>query len=188
METKLISSLSLPQDVAIVVYNRMNQDRSNLIDEKRNDLDCRPPFFWHHIRTERRRCGIWETWQQAPPGSTARDLFDRGQTNGEHAPNWVTLWLLYSVFRSRDFRNNRNRRLGYDAGEGGGSGSGRSGKCVFVFVCFRAQCALRRLGVTGSTDQVRIFLDLPSALAGSGSSGGTETKYYDPARNAHLVR
>jgi hypothetical protein len=24
----------------------------------------------------------------------------------------VTLWLLYSVFRSRDIRNNRNRRAG----------------------------------------------------------------------------
>ncbi len=55
----------------------------------------------------------------------ARTLFDRGQTNGEHAPNWVTLWLLYSVFRSRDFRNNRNRRNGDDRGEGG---NGRPGE------------------------------------------------------------
>jgi hypothetical protein len=116
---------SLSQEVAIAVYNRMNQDRSNLIDEKRGDPECRPPFFWHHIRNERRRCGILETWQQAPAGSMARTLFDRGQTSGEHAPNWVTLWLLYSVFRSRDFRNNRNRRNGDDRGDGG---NGRSGK------------------------------------------------------------
>jgi hypothetical protein len=103
----------------------MNQDRSNLIDEKRGDPECRPPFFWHHIRNERRRLGILDTWQQAPVGSMARSLFDRGQTNGEHAPNWVTLWLLYSVFRSRDFRNNRNRRNGDDRGDGG---NGRPGK------------------------------------------------------------
>jgi hypothetical protein len=103
----------------------MNQDRSNLIDEKRNDPECRPPFFWHHIRNQRRRSGIMETWQQAPAGSMARTLFDRGHTNGEHAPNWVTLWLLYSVFRSRDFRNNRNRRNGDDRGDGG---NGRPGK------------------------------------------------------------
>ncbi|ERF68443.1 hypothetical protein EPUS_03761 [Endocarpon pusillum Z07020] len=134
------------REVAIAVYNRMNQDRSNLIDEKRGDPDCRPPFFWHHIRNERRRCGILDTWQQAPAGSMARTLFDRGQTNGEHAPNWVTLWLLYSVFRSRDFRNNRNRRNGDDRGEGG---TGRPG---------------------------------PS------NGGNSDTKYYDPARNAHLVR
>jgi hypothetical protein len=42
-------------------------------------------------------------------------MFDRGATAGEHAPNWVTLWLLYSVFRSRDVRNNRNRRAGEGA-------------------------------------------------------------------------
>ncbi len=119
------SPLISPQEVAIAVYNRMNQDRSNLIEEKRCDAECRPPFFWHHIRNERRRCGILETWQQAPTGSMARILFDRGQTSGEHAPNWVTLWLLYSVFRSRDFRNNRNRRNGDDRGDGG---NGRPGE------------------------------------------------------------
>jgi len=63
-----------------------------------------------------------ETWQRAQAGTTTRRMFDSGATNGEHAPNWVTLWLLYSVFRSRDFRNNRNRRNGDDKGNGGGSG------------------------------------------------------------------
>ena len=61
-----------------------------------------------------------ETWQRAQTGTITRRLFDYGATNGEHAPNWVTLWLLYSVFRSRDFRNNRNRRNGDDKGNGGG--------------------------------------------------------------------
>jgi hypothetical protein len=47
-------------------------------------------------------------------------MFDRGATTGEHAPNWVTMWLLYSVFRSRDVRNNRNRRTGEGSGGSGG--------------------------------------------------------------------
>ena len=101
------------------MYNRMNQDRTNLIDERRGDPATRPPFFWHHIRPDRRRQAIMETWQRAQTGTITRRLFDYGATNGEHAPNWVTLWLLYSVFRSRDFRNNRNRRNGDDKGNGG---------------------------------------------------------------------
>jgi hypothetical protein len=107
------------QDEAIAVYNRMNQDRTNLIDERLGDAATRPPFFWHHIRPDRRRQAIMETWQRAQAGTVTRRLFDCGATNGEHAPNWVTLWLLYSVFRSRDFRNNRNRRSGDDKGSGG---------------------------------------------------------------------
>jgi len=102
------------------VYSRLNNDRSNLIDEKRNDQAIQPPYFWHHIRPDRRRQAIIDTWQNARPGTIQRQLFDRGATNGEHAPNWVTLWLLYSVFRSRDTRNNRNRRAGEGASAGGG--------------------------------------------------------------------
>lgn len=124
------------------MYNRMNQDPTNLIDERRGDPECRPPFFWHHIRNERRRSGILETWQQAPIGSMARSLFDRGQTNGEHAPNWVTLWLLYSVFRSRDFRNNRNRRNGDDRGDGG---TGRPGKNLCLHDLTKADHGVKAL-------------------------------------------
>lgn len=98
------------------MYNKLNSDRSSLLDEKRNDGTITPPFFWHHIRPERRRQAIIDTWQQAKPGTIQRTLFDLGATNGEHAPNWVTLWLLYSVFRSRDIRNNRNRRTGEGSG------------------------------------------------------------------------
>ena len=107
------------KDEAIAVYNRMNQDRSNLIEERARDPATRPPFFWHHIQPNRRREAIIETWQRAAGGTVARRLFDLGATSGEYAPNWVTLWLLYSVFRSRDFRNNRNRRNGDDKGPGG---------------------------------------------------------------------
>jgi hypothetical protein len=98
------------KDEAIAVYNRINADRSSLIEEQRNNQATKAPFFWHHIRPDRRRQAIMETWHQARRGTDARRLFDYGQTDGEHAPNWVTLWLLYSVFRSRDIRNNRNRR------------------------------------------------------------------------------
>ena len=98
------------QDEAIAVYNRINADRTSLIEEQRNNNNTQAPFFWHHIRPDRRRQAIMETWHQARRGSDQRRLFDCGQTDGEHAPNWVTLWLLYSVFRSRDIRNNRNRR------------------------------------------------------------------------------
>jgi hypothetical protein len=109
------------QEEAIVVYNKLNQDRQNLIDDKRNDSSITTPFFWHHIRQDRRRQAIIDTWQQAKPGTVARTLFDQGATTGEHAPNWVTLWLLYSVFRSRDIRNNRNRRAGESGSSGGKS-------------------------------------------------------------------
>ncbi|ETI25060.1 hypothetical protein G647_04430 [Cladophialophora carrionii CBS 160.54] len=114
------------REEAIVVYNRLNADRSNLIDDKRNDASITTPFFWHHIRQDRRRQAIIDTWQQAKPGTVARTLFDQGATTGEHAPNWVTLWLLYSVFRSRDIRNNRNRRAG-EGSSTAGHGSSSSG-------------------------------------------------------------
>ncbi|RMJ25617.1 hypothetical protein PHISP_03489 [Aspergillus sp. HF37] len=98
------------RDEAILVYNRMNQDKSDLLDSVRNDPSTRAPFFWHHIRPERQRWAILEIWRNAGPST--RPLFDRGVTNGEYGPNWVAGWLLYSVFRSRDIRNNRNRRKG----------------------------------------------------------------------------
>ena len=109
---KLWANADRKQEEAIAVYSRLNSDRTSLIDEKRNDKATAPPFFWHHIRQDRRRQAVIDTWQQAKPGTIQRTLFDKGATTGEHAPNWVTLWLLYSVFRSRDIRNNRNRRAG----------------------------------------------------------------------------
>ncbi|KAJ5272728.1 hypothetical protein N7478_007853 [Penicillium angulare] len=98
------------RDEAIVVYNRMNQDNSFLVDAVRHDPNTRPPFFWHHILPDRQRWAILETWRNAGP--LTRSLFDRGATSSEYGPNWVAGWLLYSVFRSRDVRNNRNRRKG----------------------------------------------------------------------------
>ncbi|KAJ5317159.1 hypothetical protein N7508_001667 [Penicillium antarcticum] len=108
------------RDEAIMVYNRMNQDTTNLLDNIRADPNTRPPFFWHHIRPDRQRWAILEMWRNSAP--LTRPLFDRGITNGEYGPNWVAGWLLYSVFRSRDVRNNRNRRKG-EAGTGGSGGS-----------------------------------------------------------------
>ncbi len=110
--------LTLTQDEAIAVYNRLNQDRNNLIEEKRTEQAVQPPFFWHHIRPEVRRRAVIDTWQNARPNTDQRRLFDAGATAGEHAPNWVTLWLLYSVFRSRDVRNNRSRRGESNGGSG----------------------------------------------------------------------
>jgi hypothetical protein len=102
------------QDEAIVVYNRLNEDTSNLLDSMAHDPATRPPFFWHHIRPERQRWGIIEISQNAGPLTCG--FFARGATAGECGPNWVAGWLLYSVFRSRDVRNNRNRRKGDDHG------------------------------------------------------------------------
>ncbi|ODM23175.1 hypothetical protein SI65_00764 [Aspergillus cristatus] len=101
------------RDEAIQIYNRMNQDRSNLLDSLRDDPRTQPPFYWHHIRPECQRWGILEIWRTA--SSYTRPYFDRGSTSGEYGPNWVAGWLLYSVFRSRDERNNRNRRRGNEA-------------------------------------------------------------------------
>ncbi|KAL2359981.1 hypothetical protein RJZ56_007161 [Blastomyces dermatitidis] len=115
------------RDEAIVVYNQLNQDSSNLVENLRNDPSIRPPYFWHHIRQERQRWGILEIWRNSRP--VTRAWFDRGITDGEYGPNWVTGWLLYSVFRSRDFRNNRNRRKGEDSGSGNsGSTNTRQGQ------------------------------------------------------------
>lgn len=108
--TPICDIANAEQDEAIMVYNRMNQDTSHLLDNVRADPNTRPPFFWHHIRPDRQRWAIMEIWRNAGP--LTRPLFDRGGTNGEYGPNWVAGWLLYSVFRSRDVRNNRNRRKG----------------------------------------------------------------------------
>ncbi|KKZ61963.1 hypothetical protein EMCG_03556 [[Emmonsia] crescens] len=118
------------RDEAIIVYNILNQDNSNLLENLSNDPSIRPPFFWHHIRPERQRWGILEIWRNSKP--VTRAWFDRGITEGEYGPNWVTGWLLYSVFRSRDVRNNRNRRKGEDGGSGnlGGEGQPKNGRCA----------------------------------------------------------
>ncbi|KAF7712740.1 Uncharacterized protein PECH_001388, partial [Penicillium ucsense] len=100
-------------DEAINVYNHLNQDTTHLLDTVRADPNTRPPFFWHHIRPDHQRWAIMEIWRNSGP--LTRPLFDRGGTNGEYGPNWVAGWLLYSVFRSRDVRNNRNRRKGESA-------------------------------------------------------------------------
>jgi hypothetical protein len=112
------SKANVEQDEAIRVYNALNSDRSSLMEPQRSDPSYQAPFFWHHIRQERRRQAIIDTWQHARPQSEARIMFDRGATPGEHGPNWVTAWLLYSVFRSRDVRNNRNRRAGKTSDRG----------------------------------------------------------------------
>ncbi|RAL16081.1 uncharacterized protein BO97DRAFT_337489 [Aspergillus homomorphus CBS 101889] len=105
------------RDEAIQTYNHLNEDRSNLLDSVAADPSTRPPYFWHHIRPERQRWGILEIARNAGP--LTRPLFARGAVaapfgngGGEYGPNWVAGWLLYSVFRSRDVRNNRNRRRG----------------------------------------------------------------------------
>ena len=92
------------------MYNFINSHPTCLIDEKRSDPSVSPPYYWHHVQPEYQRWAIREVWQRTPVGTLARALFDRGATDGEGAPNWVTHWLLYSVFRARDDRNNRNNR------------------------------------------------------------------------------
>ena len=146
------------QEEAIAVYSRLNSDRTSLIDEKRNDTATAPPFFWHHIRQDRRRQAIIDTWQQAKPGTIQRTLFDQGATTGEHAPNWVTLWLLYSVFRSRDIRNNRNRR----AGEGSSGGE--------------------------AIDPAIRCLEANLLLIAGQNSGASDAAIFDPARNKYVRR
>lgn len=143
-----------------MVYNRMNQDKSYLVDNIRADPNTRPPFFWHHIRPEHQRGAILDTWYNAGPQT--RPLFDRGHTNGEYGPNWVTGWLLYSVFRSRDVRNNRNRRKGEN--NGGVDGEFFSA----LFSCLR--------GLIVCADKKNKVEETASPKKG----------YYDPVRNGTL--
>lgn len=100
------------KDEAIKTYTELNSARSYLVEDRRSDGTVQPPFFWHHIDRECQRWAILKTWQNARIGSVQRQLFDKGATHEEYGLNWVILWLLYSVFRSRDTRNNRNRRNG----------------------------------------------------------------------------
>ncbi|KAL4872915.1 hypothetical protein BDV12DRAFT_113138 [Aspergillus spectabilis] len=104
------------RDETIIVYNRLNEDPSNLLDPVAADPSTKPPYFWHHIRPDRQQWAIREIARNATPRT--RPLFVSGDTSGEYGPNWVAGWLLYSVFRSRDVRNNRNRRKGEDQGQG----------------------------------------------------------------------
>lgn len=153
-----------------MVYNRMNQDTSHLLDSVRADPATRPPFFWHHIRPDCQRWAIMEIWRNAGP--LTRPLFDRGGTNGEYRPNWVAGWLLYSVFRSRDVRNNRNRRKG----ENGNSDSGEFFlSSYFCFCCFVVSVGLALLTWLSLVDRRK--QETPPPKKG----------YYDPVRNGTIV-
>ncbi|RDH28803.1 hypothetical protein BDQ94DRAFT_183260 [Aspergillus welwitschiae] len=139
-----------------------HENPSNLLDIYRT---TKPPYFWHHIRPERQRWGINEIARNASP--LTRPLFARGMTSGEYGPNWVAGWLLYSVFRSRDVRNNRNRRLLKDkngnGGISGGSGEGRASP---------PQMVLRYDGGASA-----------GSAGGSGAANSGKKEYYDPVRN-----
>lgn len=115
------------REQAIIVFEKINNSRSNLVDGKRTDPEVKSPFFWHHVRPEIREQAVRAVWQQAEAGTSVRKLFDLGATDGDLSPNWVTLWLLYSVFRARDDRNNRSKRTPPSryAVEGKGIGVGR---------------------------------------------------------------
>ncbi|PYH73445.1 uncharacterized protein BO88DRAFT_449320 [Aspergillus vadensis CBS 113365] len=154
------------RDEAISTYNHLNESPSNLLE---NYKSLKPPYFWHHIRPERQRWGINEIARNASP--LTRPLFARGMTTGEYGPNWVAGWLLYSVFRSRDVRNNRNRRRGNGVGVGGGVQGGEDGRASSPQMVMRhdggASVGTVAAGESGS---------------GSGASSGKK-EYYDPVRN-----
>ena len=134
-----------------MVYNRLNQDTSNLLDNVRADPNARPPFFWHHIRPDRQRWAILEIWRNAAP--LTRALFDRGATNGEYGPNWVSGWLLYSVFRSRDVRNNRNRRKG----ETGSSATSEPGMFLYCAIMLQVLIGVQISSRLGSREDTMIL-------------------------------
>ena len=154
-----------------MVYNRMNQDTSHLLDSVRADPNTRPPFFWHHIRPDHQRWAIMEIWRNAGP--LTRPLFDRGGTNGEYSPNWVAGWLLYSVFRSRDVRNNRNRRKGENSGAVLDSGKNATHGELVVCLC----CQANLLALLG-------LIDKRAKQAEEAAS--PKKGYYDPVRNGTL--
>ncbi|XRM47819.1 hypothetical protein ABZX51_010777 [Aspergillus tubingensis] len=153
------------RDEAISTYNHLNESPTNLLE---NYKSLKPPYFWHHIRPERQRWGINEIARNASP--LTRPLFARGMTTGEYGPNWVAGWLLYSVFRSRDVRNNRNRRrgvIGVQAGEEGRASSPQMG--------VRDDGGASAGGTAGGSS---------AASSGNGSSASSGKKeYYDPVRN-----
>ncbi|KAL4803684.1 hypothetical protein BDV18DRAFT_162698 [Aspergillus unguis] len=105
------------RDETILIYNHLNTSPTNLLDTLTSPASTtakpQPPYFWHHIKPERQQWAIREIARNATPRTKA--LFASGETSGEYGPNWVAGWLLYSVFRSRDVRNNRNRRRGDDS-------------------------------------------------------------------------
>ncbi|PYH34528.1 uncharacterized protein BO87DRAFT_425774 [Aspergillus neoniger CBS 115656] len=149
------------RDEAISTYNHLNESPSNLLE---NYKALKPPYFWHHIRPERQRWGINEIARNASP--LTRPLFARGMTTGEYGPNWVAGWLLYSVFRSRDVRNNRNRRRGVIGVQGGEDGRASS-----------PQMGVRHDGGASAS----VSVSAGGSAGGAASSGKKE--YYDPVRN-----
>lgn len=193
------------QDEAISTYNHLNESPSNLLE---NYKALKPPYFWHHIRPERQRWGINEIARNASP--LTRPLFARGMTTGEYGPNWVAGWLLYSVFRSRDVRNNRNRRRGVVGVHQGGE----DGMCIFLFFLLSILLRVGRWGKgciwfdgmyvhwltmlyvcigRASSPQMGVRHDGAGSAgtagdggSGSGSGSGASSgkkEYYDPVRN-----
>ncbi|RAL04023.1 uncharacterized protein BO80DRAFT_253900 [Aspergillus ibericus CBS 121593] len=159
------------RDEAISTYNHLNEDPSNLLESiLLEQPTTKPPYFWHHIRPDRQRWAITEIAHNAGP--LTRQLFARGQTTGEYAPNWVAGWLLYSVFRSRDVRNNRNRRRGGNCVSGNGNGN-MNGTGLGVGVAEEGSKSPQTSPSSRQGD------DTVNATAGS--SGKKE--YYDPVRN-----
>lgn len=153
----------------------MNQDTSDLLDSVRNDPSTRPPFFWHHVRPERQRWAIMEIWRNAGP--LTRPLFDRGATDGEHGPNWVAGWLLYSVFRSRDVRNNRNRRKGESSSAAAAAATSGGTYDTSTFV-ESLNILLMLFGHDSGTD-----LSKRSKSSGEQQPSPVRIGFYDPVRN-----
>ncbi|KAL4788272.1 hypothetical protein BJX76DRAFT_353303 [Aspergillus varians] len=142
------------RETAGYIYTELNASPTNLLDNLASNPSTRTPYFWHHIKPERQRWAMREVVRRAGPDT--RELFAAGETDGEYGPNWVSGWLLYSVFRSRDVRNNRNRRKGGAAGGGGGGGGGA--------------------GEGGGASK------LAKRQAGN-DTGQAKKEYYDPVRN-----
>jgi hypothetical protein len=151
----------------------MKKDRTNLLDELINNPTVEPPFFWHQMKPERQRWAIEEVWRNGSP--LTRPFYDRGATTGEHGPNAVTRWLLYSVFRSRDDRNDRTKRKPRDGGKGPNSGSDTSGG--------------KRLPINLLLGHADTCSQTPGRTTSKPSSTPSKTKegrpYYDPARNGY---
>ncbi|OJJ70900.1 hypothetical protein ASPBRDRAFT_127347 [Aspergillus brasiliensis CBS 101740] len=157
------------RDEAISTYNHLNEDANNLLDSIRHENPTtKPPYFWHHIRPDRQRWGINEIARNASP--LTRPLFARGMTTGEYGPNWVAGWLLYSVFRSRDVRNNRNRRKHVTSSSSSITNGGVDG-----------------ISSSSSPQQMVLRYDGGSGVSVSASAGGVASsgkkEYYDPVRN-----
>ena len=95
------------------MYDELMSEISNL-----DNPNTKRPFTWASLGKERQKHAAWRLWKMARPGSVTKTLYDYGAPEAQSEPNWVTIWLMRDIFRSRHRHSgaktaNGDRKTGY---------------------------------------------------------------------------